>query len=58
MGKRGISVDLLMDLADALDVSLDFLTRGIIRTSPRTKSLLSDMRDILDELEVLMQNPS
>ena len=30
LGKRGISIDLLMDMSDVLNVSIDFLLCGII----------------------------
>jgi len=58
LGKRGISVDLLIDLSDTLDVSLDFLIRGVVHSYPQAQKLISHMREVLDELEALSKNPS
>lgn len=58
LGKRGISIDLLLELSDALDVSIDFLIRGRAYETIRAGQLISNIREILDEFEALTQNPS
>lgn len=58
LGKRGISIDLLLELSDALDVSIDFLVRGRAYETIRTGQLISNIRELLDEFEALTQNPS
>ena len=54
----GISIDLLLELSDALDVSIDFLVRGRAYESIQAGQLISNMRELLDEFEALTQNPS
>ena len=58
LGKRGISVDLLLELSDALDVSIDFLIKGKAYEFIQAKQLISNMRELLDEFEALTRNPS
>ena len=58
LGKRGISIDLLLELSDALDVSIDFLVRGRAYESIQAGQLISNIRELLDEIEALTQNPS
>ena len=36
LGKRGVSIDLLLDMAELLDVTVDFLVRGTDRTARST----------------------
>lgn len=55
LGKRGISIDLLLE---SLDVSIDFLVRGRAYESIQAGQLISNMRELLDEFEALTQNPS
>jgi len=58
LGKRGISIDLLLELSDALNVSIDFLVRGRAYESIQAGQLISNIRELLDEIEALTQNPS
>ena len=58
LGKRGISVDLLLELSDALDVSIDFLIKGKAYEFIQVRQLVSNMRELLDEFEALTHNPS
>lgn len=57
VGKRGISIDLLLDLSEALEVSLDFLVKGDADIRTDEKGLIRQMRVLLDQLEMLEQNP-
>lgn len=57
VGKRGISIDLLLDLSEALEVSLDFLVKGDINTRTDAKGLIRQMRILLDQLEMVEKNP-
>ena len=41
LGKRGASIDLILDIADLLNVSVDFLARGISRIPPWIHKYLS-----------------
>ena len=58
LGKRGISIDLLLELSDVLDVSIDFLIKGKAYEFIQAKQLISNMRELLDEFEALTRNPS
>ena len=48
LGKRGVSIDLLLDMAELLDVTVDFLVRGTDRTARSTQKLISQIRELLD----------
>ena len=49
--KRGVSIDLLFDRADLLNVSVDFLVRGTARMLPSTEKLIAQIRELLDKFE-------
>lgn len=51
LGKRGISVDLLLDLSNVLEVSSDFLLSGISRTTYSVRMLIAQIRELLDRVE-------
>ena len=51
LGKRGISIDLLLDLAAELDVSVDFLISGNPRTMGSVRMLMAQIRELLDRVE-------
>lgn len=53
LGKRGASIDLTLDIANLLDVSVDFLVRGTSRMSPSTKKLIDQIRELLDGFEAM-----
>lgn len=57
LGKRGVSVDLLFEIAEVLDVSLDFLVTGRRYVSTQTIRLVKEMRALLNELEAVEENP-
>ena len=57
LGKRGLSIDLMIELSNVLNVSLDYLIIGRERTSPQVREFIRKAHDILDELDVLTQNP-
>lgn len=50
-GKRGVSIDLLLDIATILNVSMDYLITGSDHFSESTTSLITQIRDILDQFE-------
>lgn len=51
LGKRGISIDLLLDLSYALEVSSDFLLSGVPRTTYSVRMLIAQIRELLDRVE-------
>lgn len=53
LGKRGVSVDLLFDIADLLNASADFLVRGTGRSDRSVENLIVQIRDLLDHYEVM-----
>lgn len=50
-GQRGISIDLLLDLAAEPGVSVDFLLNGIPRTTYSARMLMAQIRELLDRVE-------
>ena len=56
IGKRGISVDLLMEVSDILNVSVDFLIRGTDSPPHQIKPLLAQIRELLAQVEALSEN--
>ena len=57
LGKRGISIDLLFDISAALHVSFEYLLKGAVHTSSQTKELIDHIRELLDRIESLSENP-
>lgn len=53
LGKRGISIDLLLDIAEVLEISIDFLVTGKPQTAWKVKALIWQMRELLDRLEAI-----
>lgn len=51
LGKRGVSIDLLLDIAAMLNVSVDYLTTGTGRFPKSTVELISQIREILAQFE-------
>lgn len=47
----------MIELSNVLNVSLDYLIIGRERTSPQVREFIRKAHDILDELDVLTQNP-
>ena len=56
IGKRGISVDLLVEVSDILNVSVDFLIRGTDSPTQQIKPLLAQIRELLTQVESLSEN--
>ena len=50
-GQRGISIDLLLDLAAELDVSVDLLISGNPRTMGSVRMLIAQIRELLNRVE-------
>lgn len=50
-GKRGVSLDLLVQLAECLNVSVDFLLNGAAHRSEKVQVLIAQIRLLLDELD-------
>ena len=57
LGKRGISIDLLLDISAALNVSFEYLLKGTVHTSSQMKKLIDHIRELLDRIESLSENP-
>lgn len=57
LGKRGISLDLLLDISEVLDISLDYLLKGTVHTSLRMKTLLDQMQAILMQMKIIQADP-
>ncbi len=57
LGKRGISIDLLFDISAALNVSFEYLLKGAVQASSQTKELIDRIRELLDRIESLSENP-
>ena len=57
-GKRGISVDLLLDMAEVLDVSIDYLVKGTSHPSLKSIVLIAQMRELLDRFEASGGDPT
>lgn len=53
LGKRGISIDLLLEIAEVLEISIDFLVTGKPQTAWKVKTLIWQMRELLDRLEAI-----
>ena len=51
LGKRGVSLDLLVQLAECLNVPVDFLLNGAVSRSREPQILIAQIRLLLDELE-------
>lgn len=58
LGKRGISVDLVIELSIFLDISLDFLVLGTEHTSGQVHQKIAQALEILNELDSLTRKPS
>lgn len=51
LGRRGVSIDLLIDMSNALQVTLDYLIKGDERDPLRMKKLIGQIHSLLDEME-------
>lgn len=51
LGKRGVSIDLLLELAESLNVSVDFLLSGAAHKPGETRVIIAQIRLLLDKLE-------
>lgn len=56
-GKRGVSIDLLLDISETVDVSLDFLLKGTVHTSLQMKELIGRMQELHDQMAAIYDNP-
>ena len=52
LGKRGVSIDLLFDIAELMNVTADFLARGTDQATQSTQKLIVQIRKLLDSFEV------
>lgn len=52
LGKRGVSIDLLFDIAELMNVTVDFLVRGTDQGTQSTQKLITQIRKLLDSFEV------
>ncbi len=53
LGKRGASIDLTLDIADLLNVSVDFLVKGTSRMPQSAQKLIAQIRELLDGFEAM-----
>lgn len=51
LGRRGVSIDLLIDISNALHVTLDYLIKGDERDPFRMEKLIGQIHNILNEME-------
>ena len=56
LGKRGVSIDLLIDLSNILHVSLDYLIKGTVNDPFQMKHMIRQIHNILDQIEQLPEN--
>lgn len=53
LGRRGVSIDLLIDISNALHVTLDYLIKGNERDPFRMEKLIGQIHNILNEMEAI-----
>ena len=53
LGRRGASLDLLIDISNALHVTLDYLIKGNEQDPFRMEKLIGQMHSILSEMEAI-----
>ena len=56
IGKRGISIKLLIKVSDVLNVPVDFLLRGTDSQCLQIKPLLAQIRELLAQIEEISEN--
>lgn len=56
LGKRGISIDLLLELSEIFKVPLDFLVKGKAGKYSEWKEIIEQIRYFLDQLEEMGKN--
>ena len=54
-GKKGCSVDMLVELSGVFNVSLDYLILGRTRTDSETEKMKADISTLIDRLEKFRQ---
>ena len=56
-GKRGVSIDLLLDISEAVDTSLDYLLKGTAHTPLLMKELIGRLQELHDQMAAIYENP-
>ena len=56
LGRRGVSIDLLIDMSNILNVSLDYLIKGTVHDPFRMKRMIKQIHNLLDQIEALPEN--
>lgn len=56
-GKRGVSIDLLLDISEAVDTSLDYLLKGTAHTPLQMKEMIGRLQELHDQMAVIYENP-
>ena len=56
LGRRGVSIDLLIDLSNILHVSLGYLIKGTVHDPFQMKRMIKEIHNILDQIEQLPEN--
>ena len=49
-GRKGCSIDLILELSELFNVSTDYLLKGQVNTTGEMKEVVREMRDNLDAL--------
>lgn len=57
LGKRGLSIDLLLDISEAVDTSLDYLLKGTAHTPLQMKELIGRLQELHDQMAAIYENP-
>ena len=55
-GKRGVSIDLLLDISEAVDTSLDHLLKGTAHTPLQMKELIGRLQELHDQMAAIYEN--
>lgn len=56
LGRRGVSIDLLIDMSNILHVSLDYLIKGSVHDPFRMKGMIRQIHNILEQMDELPEN--
>ena len=56
LGRRGVSIDLLIDLSNILHVSLGYSIKGTVHDPFQMKRMIKEIHNILDQIEQLPEN--
>lgn len=52
-----MSIDLLLDISEAVDTSLDYLLKGTAHTPLQMKELIGRLQELHDQMAAIYENP-